>query len=83
VRKTDRDSLFGRALGSFGLLLLGLTGWAVERLQGGAPVEAVLARLVLEGVTAVGKVVDRLPSAHVITQATEHCACGVPTKKTA
>jgi hypothetical protein len=52
VRRTARDSVIEHALGSLGLLLLGLVGWAVDRLQGRAPIEAVLARLVLGCVTA-------------------------------
>jgi uncharacterized protein YndB with AHSA1/START domain len=58
---TDRGSIIERALGSLGLFLLGLTVWAVERLQGRGPLAAVLARLVLRSVTAVGWVIDRLP----------------------
>jgi hypothetical protein len=61
VRITDRGSVIEHALGSLGLFLLGLTGWAAERLQGRAPIVAVLARLVLKCVTAVGWVIDRLP----------------------
>jgi len=61
VRITDRRSVIERALGSLGLFLLGLTGWAAERLPGRAPIAAVLARLVLRCVTAVGCVIDRLP----------------------
>ena len=45
VRITDRGSVIEHALGSLGLFLLGLTGWAAERLQGRAPIAAVLARL--------------------------------------
>ena len=61
VRKTDRDSVIEHALGSLGLFLLGLIGWAVERLQGRSPIDAVMARLVLGCVTSVGWVIDRLP----------------------
>jgi hypothetical protein len=61
VRKTDRDSVIDHSLGSLGLFLLGLTGWAVERLEGRSPIGAVLARLVLGFVTSVGWVIDRLP----------------------
>jgi hypothetical protein len=61
VRITDRVSVMGHALGSLGLALLGLTGWAAERLQGRSPIASVPARLVLTCVTAVGWVVDRLP----------------------
>jgi hypothetical protein len=61
ITQTNRASVIERALGSLGLFLLVLTGWAVERLQGRAPIDAVLARLVLECVTAVGWVIDRLP----------------------
>ena len=62
VRKTDRDSVIEHALGSLGLFLLGLIGWAVDRLEGRSPIDAVLARLVLGCVTLVGWVIDRLPS---------------------
>jgi hypothetical protein len=61
VRTTDRDSVIEHALGSLGLFLLGLIGWAVERLQGRSPIDAVMARLVLGCVTSVGWVIDRLP----------------------
>jgi hypothetical protein len=61
VRITARRSIVDRALGSLGLVLLGLTGWAVERLTGRAPIAAAFARLVLGCVTAIGWVVDRLP----------------------
>jgi hypothetical protein len=61
VRQTDSDSAIEHALGLLGLFLLGLTGWAVERLQGRAPIDAFLARLVLGCVTSVGWVIDRLP----------------------
>jgi hypothetical protein len=60
-KTTDRGSVTGRALGSLGLVLLGLTGWAAERLQGRSPIASVPARLVLTCVTAVGWVIDRLP----------------------
>ena len=49
------------ALGSFGLLLIGLTIWAVERLQRGALMDRVLARLVLAWVAAIGWIFDRVP----------------------
>lgn len=61
VRITDRGSVIERALGSLGLFLLGLVSWAADRLQGRAPIAAVLERLVLNSVTAVGWVIDRLP----------------------
>ena len=61
VRKTHRDSAIEHALGSLGLFLLVLISRAVERLHGGSPIEAVLARVVLGCVTSVGWVVDRLP----------------------
>ena len=61
VRRTAADSVIEHPLGSLGLLLLGLTGWAVDRLQGRTSIDVVLARLVLGCVTAVGWVVDRLP----------------------
>jgi len=61
ARRTAGDSVIEHALGSLGLLLLGLTGWAADRLQGKTPSDAVLARLVLGCVTVVGWVVDRLP----------------------
>jgi len=61
VRRTVGDSLIEHALGSLGLLLFGLIGWAVDRLQGRALIGAALARLVLGCVAAVGWVVDRLP----------------------
>ena len=61
VMKADRDSVIDQSLGSLGLFLLGLTGWAVERLEGRSPINAVLARLVLGCVTSVGWVIDRLP----------------------
>ena len=61
MRKTDSVSVVGRGLGWLGLFLLGLTGWAAERLQGRTPIADVTARLVLGCVTAVGWVIDRLP----------------------
>jgi hypothetical protein len=61
MRKTNRDSVIEHALGSLGLFLLGLIGWAVERLQGRSILDRVMARLVLGCVTAVGWVIDRLP----------------------
>ena len=61
MRKTDSVSVVGRGLGWLGLFLLGLTGWAAERLQGRAPIAGVLARLVLRCVAAAGWVIDRLP----------------------
>jgi hypothetical protein len=61
MRITDRGSVVGRGLGWLGLFLLGLTGWAVERLQGRTPIAGVPMRLVLRCVTAVGWVIDRLP----------------------
>jgi hypothetical protein len=61
VRRTAADSVVEHALGSLGLLLFGLIGWAADRLQRRTPIDAVLARLVLGCVTAVGWVVDRLP----------------------
>jgi hypothetical protein len=61
MRKTNRDYVIEHALGSLGLFLLGLIGWAVERLQGRSPLDAVMARLVLGCVTSVGWVIDRLP----------------------
>jgi hypothetical protein len=66
ARKTDWNSVIEHALGLLGLFLLGLIGWAVERLQGRSPIHAVLARLVLGCVTTVGWVIDRLllPDAH-------------------
>jgi uncharacterized protein YndB with AHSA1/START domain len=57
---TDRGSVIERILGSLGLFLLGLTAWAVERLQGRGAIAAVLAQLVLKCVTAVGWAIDRL-----------------------
>ena len=61
IRRANRGSVVGRGLGWLGLFLLGLTGWAAERLQGRTPIVGVLARLVLRCVTAVGWVIDRLP----------------------
>jgi hypothetical protein len=61
VRTTDRESVIRHALGWLGLFLLGLTGWAAERLPGRSPIAAVPAWLVLKGVTTVGWVIDRLP----------------------
>ena len=61
VKKTDRDAVIEHGLGSLGLFLVGLIGWAVERLQGRSPIYAVMARLVLACVTSVGWVIDRLP----------------------
>ena len=61
ARVTDRGSIIWHALGWLGLLLLGLTGWVAERLQGRGPIADVPARLVLGCVTAVGWVIDRLP----------------------
>ena len=58
---TDRGSVVERGLGWLALFLLGLTGWAVERLQGRTLIADVAARLVLGCVTAVGWVFDRLP----------------------
>lgn len=61
VRTTHRRSIIEPAFESFGLLLLGLTGWAADRFQGRARPAAIFARLVFTCVTAVGWVVDRLP----------------------
>jgi hypothetical protein len=61
MRITDRGSVVDRGLGWLGLFLLGLTGWAAERLQERTPIAGVPARLVLRCVTAVGWVIDRLP----------------------
>jgi len=61
MRITDRGSVVDRGLGWLGLFLLGLTGWAAERLHGRTPIAGVTARLVLRCVTAVGWVIDRLP----------------------
>jgi len=61
LRITDRGSVVGRGLGWLGLFLLGLTGWAAERLQEGTPIAGIPVRSVLRFVTAVGWVIDRLP----------------------
>ena len=61
MRMTDRGSVVGSGLGWLGLCLLGLTGWAVERLHERTPIAGVLARLVISCVTTVGWVIDRLP----------------------
>jgi hypothetical protein len=59
VRTTHSGPVIEHALGWLGLFLLGLTGWAAERLQGRAPIAAFIARLVLARVTAIGRFIDR------------------------
>ena len=54
MRITDRASVVERGLGWLALFLLGLTGWAAERLQGKTLIVEVAARLVLGCVTVVG-----------------------------
>jgi hypothetical protein len=49
------------ALGSLGLLMIALLGWAVERLQTNRLTDAVLARLAFAFVATVGWMIDRLP----------------------
>jgi hypothetical protein len=56
----ERLTFTESVLGSLGLVLLGLIGWAGEGLHRGALSEA-LARVVVGFVTVVGWVVDRLP----------------------
>jgi uncharacterized protein YndB with AHSA1/START domain len=50
-----------RGLGWLGLFLLGLTGWAVDRLPGRTRAAGFTARLALRSVTAIGWIADRLP----------------------
>ena len=57
---TERLSFTENALGSLGLILIGLIGWAGERLHRRA-LSGVLARVVVGFVAVVGWVVDRLP----------------------
>ena len=49
------------ALGLTGLLLVALTAWAADRVQGRSRIDALLARLVLASITAVGWAIDWLP----------------------
>jgi hypothetical protein len=55
-----RDSLVDRALGLFGLFLIGLVAWAVERQQTQGAGNVLLARVVLAFVSVTGQLVDRL-----------------------
>jgi hypothetical protein len=50
-----------RGVGWVGLFLIGLTGWAVDRLPARGRSAAFTARLALGFVTAIGWIVDRLP----------------------
>ena len=52
--RTDRQKVIDGALGSLGLFLIVLTGWAVERQQTGTRADALLARFVLAGVATIG-----------------------------
>ena len=58
---THSGSVIEHVLGLFGLFLLGLTGWAADRLQGKARPAALFARVVLAWVMTVGWAIDRLP----------------------
>jgi len=60
VMVSERLSLTEKVLGSVGLILIGLIGWASERPHREA-LNEVLARVVVGFVTVVGWVVDRLP----------------------
>lgn len=57
---TERLSFTEKVLGSVGLMLIGLIGWASERPHRRALSE-VLVRVVVGFVAVVGWVVDRLP----------------------
>ena len=57
---TERLSFTEKVLGSLGLILIGLIGWAGERPHYRALSE-VLARVVGGFVAVIGSVVDRLP----------------------
>ena len=59
ARTTHTGSVIEHALGTLGLLLLGLTGWAAERLEGRPPITAIFLRLILTSVAAVGRFMDR------------------------
>jgi hypothetical protein len=59
--RTDRQKVIDGALGSLGLFLIVLTGWAVERQQSGTRAGGLLARFVLAGVATIGWTMDRLP----------------------
>ena len=61
TNKMERDSVIEHALGSLGLLLIALIGWAVERQQSTARVDVILGRLILQCVSAIGWIVDRGP----------------------
>ena len=61
ARVRNRGSILERSLATLGLFLLGVTGWAVERPRSGTPMTRLMARLVLGCVTAVGRLIDRLP----------------------
>jgi hypothetical protein len=50
-----------RVLAWLGLLLIGLTAWAVERQRTESAKDVIVARLALACVTAIGCIVDRLP----------------------
>jgi hypothetical protein len=61
TNKIERSTVIEHALGSLGLLLIGLIGWVVERQQSQARVDVILGRLILPCVSAIGWIVDRGP----------------------
>lgn len=58
---TERRSLKERAVGSLGLVLLGLVGWTIDRVQRRAPGSELLAGVVIGVASGVGWIADHLP----------------------
>jgi hypothetical protein len=57
---TNRPSVIERALGWLALFLIGLAGWAVERVDAGTRIQRITGHLVLAAITATGRGIDRL-----------------------
>jgi hypothetical protein len=60
ITRSGTNRLMEHTLGSLGLLLMGLTGWAVERRHVQSVPVALITRVMLAAVAAVGWSVDRL-----------------------
>ena len=61
VVMAERAAVMKNMLGSLGLMLVGLIGWASERSHRGTVTDVVLAGLVIGFATVVGWLVERLP----------------------